>query len=278
MEITYFLAFNRFVSKYFYRIQTRLFAGDDVVFLNIGYEEDPPMALPLAECDEPNRFYIQLYHRTATQAHLRGKRVLEVGCGHGGGASYLMRTLHPASYTGLDLNRAAVAFCRKRHDLPGLDFVYGNAEKMPFPDQSFDAVINLESSAAYPHFSRFLAEVARVLRPGGHFLYADLRPRDRIAQWEAALAEAPMQMHSQELINAQVLRALDKNRQRILDLISRMPPGMRGIGREYSGMKGTDFYRALQRKKYLYRMYCFTKAKTTSTLGAVTSKEVAHGL
>ena len=71
------------------------------------------MAVPLAELDEPNRFPIQLYHRTATQADLSGKRVLEVGCGHGGGASYLVRTLHPASYTGLDLNPAAIALCRK---------------------------------------------------------------------------------------------------------------------------------------------------------------------
>jgi len=97
MEFTYFLAFNRFVSKLFYRIQTHLVAAEDVVFLNIGYEEDPPMALPLAESDEPNRFHIQLYHRIATQADLGGKRVLEVGCGHGGGASYLSRTLRPAS-------------------------------------------------------------------------------------------------------------------------------------------------------------------------------------
>lgn len=259
MEITYFLAFNRLVSKYFYRIQTRLFSTDDVVFLNIGYEEDPPMALPLAECDEPNRFYIQLYHRLATQADLSGKRVLEVGCGHGGGASYLTRTLHPASYTGLDLNGAAVAFCRKRHNLPGVDFVHGNAEQLPFPDQSFDAVVNLESSAAYPHFSRFLAEVTRVLRPGGHFLYADLRPRDGIGAWETALAEAPMRMLSQQVINAEVLRALDNNKERILDLINRMPSGLKGIGREYSGMEGTRFYRAMQSEKYLYRMYCFTK-------------------
>ena len=58
MEFTYFLAFNRLVSKYFYRIETRLVAaGDEVVFLNIGYEEDPPMALPLSESDEPNRFH-----------------------------------------------------------------------------------------------------------------------------------------------------------------------------------------------------------------------------
>jgi ubiquinone/menaquinone biosynthesis C-methylase UbiE len=259
MEITYFLAFNRLVSKYFYRIQTRLFSTDDVVFLNIGYEEDPPMALPLAECDEPNRFYIQLDHRMATQAELKDKRVLEVGCGHGGGASYLMRSLHPASYTGLDLNRAAVAFCRKRHNLRSVDFVHGDAEKLPFPDQSFDAVINLESSAAYPHFSRFLAQVARVLRPGGHFLYADLRPRNSIAKWETALAEAPMRMLSQEVINAQVLRGLVKNKQRTMDLVSRLPTGMHGIGREYSGLEGTGFYRAMQREKYLYRMYCFTK-------------------
>ena len=259
MDFTYFFSFNRLVSRHFYRIQTRLFASDDVVFLNIGYEEDPPMALPLAECDEPNRFYIQLYHRMVTQADITEKQVLEVGCGHGGGASYLTRTLHPASYTGLDLNRAAITFCRKRHNVPGLDFVHGNAEKLPFPDQSFDAVINLESSAAYPHFSRFLAEVARVLRPGGHFLYADLRPRDGIAEWEAALANTPMRRLSQEVINAQVLRGLDKNRRRTLDLVNRLPSGLRRIGREYSCTEGTAFYRAIQREKYLYRMYCLTK-------------------
>jgi ubiquinone/menaquinone biosynthesis C-methylase UbiE len=258
MEFTYFLAFNPLVSKYTYRLQTRM-AAADVVFLNWGYEEDPPMALPLAECDEPNRFYIQLYYRIATQADLSGKRVLEVGCGHGGGASYLMRTLHPSSYTGLDLNRGAVAFCRKRHNLLGVDFVHGGAEKLPFPDQSFDAVVNLESSATYPHFSRFLAEVARVLRPGGHFLYTDLRPRNAIAEWEAALAGAPMRMLSHQDINAQVVRGLEKNSQRSLDLIGRMPILLQRIGREYAGVKGTGFYRAMQRGKYPYRMYCFTQ-------------------
>jgi ubiquinone/menaquinone biosynthesis C-methylase UbiE len=258
MEFTYFLAFNPLVSKYTYRFQTRM-AAADVVFLNWGYEEDPPMALPLAEPDEPNRFPIQLYHRTATQADLSGKRVLEVGCGHGGGASYLMRTLRPASYTGLDLNLAAVACCRERHNLLGVDFVHGDAEKLPFPDQSFDAVINVESSGAYPHFSRFLAEVVRVLRPEGRFLYADLRPRDSVAEWEAALAGAPMRMLSHEDINAQVLRGMEKNTQRSLDLVARLPSFLRPIVREFTGVRGSEFYRAMQREKYLYRMYCFTK-------------------
>lgn len=259
MELTYFMSFNRLVSKPFYRLQTRMFDDDDVVFLNIGYEEDPPMALPLTESDEPQRFYIQLYHRTATQADLGGKRVLEVGCGHGGGAAYLTRTLRPASYTGLDLNRAAIAYCRKRHHLPNLDFVHGDAEDLPFPDGSFDEVINVESSAAYPHFSRFLAEVARVLRPGGHFQYTDLRPSGNVAEWETALVEAPMRTISSDNINAEVMRGLEKNSGRILDLVGRMPRILRPIGREYSGMAGTRFYRALQRDRYMYRMYCLTK-------------------
>jgi len=65
------------------------------------------MGLPLAPEDEPNRYCIQLYHRTATQADLSGKKVLEPSCGHGGGGAYLMKTLHPASYTGLDFNPTA---------------------------------------------------------------------------------------------------------------------------------------------------------------------------
>ena len=210
-------------GKYYYPSLTR-FAADDLLILSAGYEEDPPMALPLSASDEPNRLGIQLYHRTATQADLTGKRVLEVGCGHGGGASYLTRTLGPASYTGLDLNPAAIAFCRKRHNLPGLDFVRGDAENLPFPDQRFDAVINIESSHCYPRLSCFLAEVARVLRPEGHFLYADTQPPDGIAAWEAALANAPMRMLSQRVINAEVLRAMEKNSQQRLIMIERQTP------------------------------------------------------
>ena len=135
------------------------------------------------------------------QADLSGKQVLEVSCGHGGGASYLVRTLHPASYTGLDLNPAGIGFCRKRHNLPGLDFVEGDAENLPFANQSFDVVINVEASHCYPHLPRFFAEVARALRPGGHFVYTDLRDREAIPAWEAAIEDAPMRLHSDRVVS-----------------------------------------------------------------------------
>jgi ubiquinone/menaquinone biosynthesis C-methylase UbiE len=218
------------------------------------------MALPLAASDEPDRFPIQLYHRTATQVDISGKKVLEVSCGHGGGASYLMRTLHPASYTGLDLNTVGIEFCQKRHNLPGLDFVQGNAESLPFADQSFDAVINVEAAIHYLDFARFLTEVARVLRPGGHFLYADLRDVEGVAAWEATLANAPMRLLSKQVINAEVMRGLDKNR--LLDQITRRLPNiasLRGVFNDFVGGSGSLVYRRLENGEVSYRLFCFTK-------------------
>jgi fatty-acid O-methyltransferase len=244
------------VQKYVYPHLTRSLGAHDILFINWAYEQDPPMALALEASDEPYRYCIQLYHRTATQADLSGKRVLEVGCGHGGGASYLMRALHPSSYTGLDLNPAGIAFCRKRHNLAGLEFVQGDAENLPFTDESFEAVINIESSIHYRRFPRFLAEVARVLRPGGHFLYADFRPRYAIAAWEAALANAPMRMLSQSEINAEVARGMRLGRDRSTragspakDLSAQWPPGLTA-----------KMERVLQSGGLSYRLYCLANA------------------
>jgi ubiquinone/menaquinone biosynthesis C-methylase UbiE len=261
MVLRYRLQSNRFVGKlarkYLLPLGTRQ-VGDDVVFFNFGYEEDPPMALPLVASDEPNRFGIQLYHRTATQVDLNGKRVLEVSCGAGGGASYIVRTLRPACYRGLDLNPASIDFCRKTHNLPGLDFVQGDAEDLPFADQSFDVVINVEASHQYPHLPRFLTEVARVLRPGGHFLYADSRRRRAVAAWEAALADAPMRLLSQRSIEEEALRGLRENTRRSQELISRrVPVFLLGVIRSSIGVLDWELCRA---GGFAYRMYCFAKA------------------
>ena len=253
------LLFTSFVTKRF-ASQTRLLGGDDWLFFNYGYEEDQPMALPLAASDEPHRYFIQLYHRTATQVDLSGKRVLEVSCGHGGGASYLTRTQHPATYTGLDLNPVGIQFCQQRHNLAGMDFVHGDAENLPFAEESFDAVVNVEASHLYPHFPRFLAEVARVLAPGGHFLYADFCRRPQLAEWEAALADAPMRLLSHAVIDAEVLRGNEMNAPRKHDRISRHGSAMpRGFARYASDMTDWAFNGALQRGEFTYRVCCFTK-------------------
>jgi SAM-dependent methyltransferase len=249
------------IWRMWYPFLTRRLRGEEVLFLNYAFETDPPVGLPLSPADEPNRACIQLYHHVASQVDLSGREVLEVSCGHGGGASWITRTMHPASYTGLDLNPTGIQFCRQRHQVEGLSFVQGDAQKLPFPDSSLDAVINVEASHCYPDFPGFLAEVARVLRPGGHFLYADFRFSDLFAAWEAAVAAAPLEIVQSRDIGAEVLRGMDCNAARSLALIhERLPGFLHAIGRDFAGVPGSRVYMALQSGELAYRSWCFRKA------------------
>ena len=248
------------IWRVWYPLLTRHLRGEELLFLNYAFEEDPPMAIPLSPEDEPNRPCIQLYHHVASQAPLAGKDVLEVSCGHGGGASYLARTFRPRGYTGLDLNSAGIRFCRQRHRVDGLAFVPGDAERLPFEPESFDAVINVEASHCYLAFPRFLAEAARVLRPGGHLLYADFRFTDNVAGWEQALAQAPLQIQRSRTINAEVLRGIDLNARRYLDLIARRVPGwLHSLVCDFAGVNGSRIHLAMRSGEMSYRSYCLVK-------------------
>ena len=73
--------------------------NEDSAFLNYGYvplDSDTP-TLTLDSQDEADRFSIQLYSHVAGRRDLRGKDVLEIGCGRGGGASFMARYL-PAGF------------------------------------------------------------------------------------------------------------------------------------------------------------------------------------
>jgi len=176
-----------------YSILSVALKSDDSPFLNYGYAplDSNATSIKLDPQDETDRNSIQLYHRVAAARDLRGKQVLEIGCGRGGGASFIARYLEPDSMTGLDLSARAVRYCRRRHPIKGLTFLQGNAEALPVSPNTFDAVINVESSHCYPSFERFIAEVARVLRPNGHFLFADIRAREHVAFASSAALDAP---------------------------------------------------------------------------------------
>ncbi|MFN8101293.1 MAG: class I SAM-dependent methyltransferase [Mycobacterium sp.] len=249
--------------KYWYPFMTKRLAGagdKDVVFLNWGYEEDPPMGIPLDAADEADRYSIQLYHRVATQTDITGKKVLEVSCGHGGGASYLTRTLRPACYTGLDFNAAAIDFDKERHKMARLEFVCGDAHALPFAAASFDVVINVEASHIYPDFDKFVREVARVLRPGGHFLYTDFLNRANFPAWDVGLAQPGLRVVSRTDISRNVLRGLTHNSARTVDLIDRYSPAyLRRFTSEFAVVEGSMFYRDLERGELEYRVYHLVK-------------------
>jgi SAM-dependent methyltransferase len=248
------------IWQLWYPFLTRRLHGEEVLFLNYAYEENPAMNIPLAPDDEPNRACIQLYHHVAAQVDLRGKNILEVSCGHGGGAAYLVRTFQPKNYTALDLNSAGIKFCKQRHRVDGLNFVQGDAENLPFETNSFDAVINVEASHCYPNFPKFLAEVTRILRPGGHFLYADFRFSERIGEWEKDIAAAPLKILRTRNINAEVLLGMNRNSARSQELVARhLPKFLRALGSDFAGTKGSRIHNALKDGEFSYRSYCFEK-------------------
>jgi ubiquinone/menaquinone biosynthesis C-methylase UbiE len=125
-------------------------------------------------------FSEQLYFQTLrglpySKDEFRNLTVLEVGCGMGEGLNFLTRLVDPARAVGLDISRSAI----RRADAilaraDRLTYVEGDAEHLPFGDGEFDLVINVESSHNYPDVERFFREVARVLKPGGHFSIIDV--------------------------------------------------------------------------------------------------------
>lgn len=249
------------IWRLWYPFLTRRLRGEEVLFLNYAFVSDPPSGLALEPEDEANRACIQLYHHVASQVDLHGTEVLEVSCGHGGGASWISRTMHPRGYTALDLNPTGIQFCQHRHDVPGLRFMQGDAQQLPFANQSLDAVISVEASHCYPDFAGFLREVARVLRPGGHFLYADFRFREDFEAWDSAIAAAPLQIVKTRSIRDEVLRGMEYNGARSEALVrERLPKFLHAVGRDFAGIPGSKVYEALKSGELSYRSWCFRKA------------------
>jgi ubiquinone/menaquinone biosynthesis C-methylase UbiE len=239
--------FQRAAIRVAYSGISALLKVEDLPFLNYGYvplDGSGTAGLTLDPEDERDRFSIQLYFRVAGSRDLRGKDVLEIGCGRGGGASFIARYLHPASLTGVDLSDRAVRYCRRRHRVDGLKFLRGDAEHLPLASHSFDAVVNVESSHNYPSFERFLDEVVRVLRPSGLFLFADLRPREEMARLREQLSKR-FTIVEEEIITPNVVRALELDSDRRRLLIEKRAPRFLHRGLEaFAGVNGTPTFSA----------------------------------
>jgi SAM-dependent methyltransferase len=100
-------------------------------------------------------------------AEARGKEVLEIGTGNG--AEGVMFALNGAQYTGVDLTDAALEATRKHFAVMGLTgkFQRENAERLSFPDASFDWVFSHGVLHHTPNTQAAINEVHRVLKPGG---------------------------------------------------------------------------------------------------------------
>lgn len=248
--------------KIWHNIITSVDKENEVTFMNYGYTSlNGDKKLVLDEKDDINRFCINLYHNVASQIDLTGKKVLEVGSGRGGGASYIKRYLKPETYTGVDISSKVIEFCNSVHDVPGLTFKKGIAEDLAFSNQTFDAVINVESARCYADTTAFFREANRVLVPNGHFLFADMIKDGENSSVEEELKDSGFKMLNKKNITENVVKALDLDHGRRKKLIqSLIPKFLQGGFQEFAGAKGTQRYKAFATGEMQYWIYLLQKA------------------
>lgn len=104
-------------------------------------------------------------YRFAAQ-FVKGKQVLDCGCGTGYG-THLLVTEGARRAAGIDLAPEAIAYCRTHYPDGRLTFFQMDAQKMTFPDESFDVVFSSENLEHLPDPHANMSEMRRVLRKGG---------------------------------------------------------------------------------------------------------------
>jgi arsenite methyltransferase len=152
-----------------------------------------------------------------------GAHVLDVAGGPGATARLLAGQYH-VCVDGIDLSPATVDRARRLTDRGGLSdrarFHVGDAERLPFPDGRFDAVVCECAFCTFPDKPTAAGELARVLRPGGRVGIADVTVRagglppelTGLAGWVACLADARPPDEYAAIVTAAGLRVIQTER------------------------------------------------------------------
>lgn len=254
------IGIREWVFRVWYWYVNNIDKNAEVLFMNYGYS-NPDMPVSFDPKDEHNRYSAQLYHLLGSAADLKNKHIAEIGCGRGGGLSYIVNTFSPATALGVDLDKRAAKFCKKHHNLKGLSFVQGDAQNLFFlKDNSVDAVLNVESSHRYPNMDLFLKEVHRILRPGGYFLYTDFRYDWEMPELKQQLAASGMNILKEVMITNNVIEALEADDPRKRILVKKLTPRfIHKIALNFAGTIGSKTYDQFASHKYEYYHFVMQK-------------------
>jgi len=117
-------------------------------------------------------------HCLSLAGPLEGLNTLEVGCGNGIQAMYVLEKFKPATVTGIDLNNANIEIALSEKERRKLDRVFfrtDDSQKLETVSaNSLQFIYSIESAFHYPDKAAFLRQVYRCLEPGGKFVLADL--------------------------------------------------------------------------------------------------------
>lgn len=204
-----------------------------------------------------------LTRRLADRLALRpGERVLDVASGPGTTALLFARE-YAVTADGVELAATTVERARATAEAAGLGhavrFHHGDAERLPFPDATFDAVVCECALCTFPDKATAVGELVRILRPGGRVGITDItvdpeRLDDRLrglAGWVACLADARTGEDYQTLLCDAGLRVavVEGHDQALAAMVDRIDARLRALriaGRAIPALAGVGLDAALR--------------------------------
>lgn len=233
--------------------------GNRKKFMNLGYENETPF--PVHAGDETDAHHIALYSRLlravpGIKNRNESYQVLEVGCGRGGGCYVMKEYLQLQNITGIDISSGNIRFARKL--VPGVTFETGNADTFTFPE-TFDLIVNLESSHTYPSRQTFFNRVAAVMHNDSYFVFGDVMRAEKTTRVEELLRESGFETLSCEMVNERVVRALRNRAGKTFPLSSRFPRLVPKALHNFFVTPHSDTFRKLASGEIEYRLYVLKK-------------------
>lgn len=102
------------------------------------------------------------------------KIVLEIGCGNGYGTRLIKKYFKPKKITAIDLDKRMIDIAKRKHNDPIVSFEVGDAAKLAYQSNIFDAIFDFGIIHHIPNWKDCLRELKRVLKPGGQLIIEDL--------------------------------------------------------------------------------------------------------
>jgi ubiquinone/menaquinone biosynthesis C-methylase UbiE len=129
--------------------------------------------------------------RNRTLAPARG-RILEIGFGTGRNLAHYPPNVQRIEAIDPDLDLDRLSMPRIAQSAIAVDFHHLDAAHLPFEEGRFDTVVSTFTLCSIPDVVHALAEIRRVLKPGGQFLFLEhgLAPDARVARWQDRLNES----------------------------------------------------------------------------------------
>lgn len=128
--------------------------------------------------NNPLRAFVQEYIEIKQLRRLSqlpsGIKVLEIGCGNGWGTKLIKKYFNPSEIYAIDLDPKMINIAKKSNKDNKIYFSVADATKLPFKDNSFDAIFDFGIIHHIPDWKKCLIDLRRVLKSGGQLLIEDL--------------------------------------------------------------------------------------------------------